>query len=404
MMDPIQVVLVGIGGYGNVYMKELLAFEAEEAVRLAAVVDPRPEGSSYYEALLNRSIPIYSDIESCFREVAADLTVISTPIQLHAEMTCCALAHGSHVLCEKPAAATLEEVDAMIEARDRYGKLVAIGYQWAYSPIFQALKSDIAAGAFGRPIRFKMAVLRPRGWSYYGRNQWAGRRIDERSGRWVLDSVANNASAHHLHILFFLLGQTWNSSAAPHFVEAELYRANDIENFDTSFIRAFAGETVEVLFYATHAVNREETRFRLEFEHAVVSYDDGDGRLRVACHDGTRKDYGPLDVPHSVKWESVLNAVREGGDVSCGLEAARAQTLCIHGAHRSMPSIASFPEQMTIIDQQLQATWVEGLSEAISLCYEGNMLTHEAGFDWAAAGEKVDLRSPGLEASHESIL
>jgi hypothetical protein len=57
------------------------------------------------------------------------------------------------------------------------------------------------------------------------------------AGLGIFDSPANNATAHFLHNMFYLLGATRETSAAPAVVQAELYRANAIENFDTAAIR-----------------------------------------------------------------------------------------------------------------------------------------------------------------------
>ncbi|WP_240419418.1 hypothetical protein [Paenibacillus periandrae] len=71
---------------------------------------------------------------------------------------------------------------------------------------------------------------------------------DEVSDMWVLDSVANNANEHFLHIMFFLLGETYDSSAMP---------------------------------YASHAVVREQTLLCFEFEDAIVEYDAEDGHFTL---------------------------------------------------------------------------------------------------------------------------
>ena len=89
--------------------------------------------------------------------------------------------------------------------------------------------------------------------------------------RWILDSIANNAAAHFLHNMFYVLGGGLNRSAVLRQVTAELYRANAIENFDTAAIRAVTAGGVETLFLATHATGSTlGPNLCYEFERATI--------------------------------------------------------------------------------------------------------------------------------------
>src|SRR5918992_777122 len=101
----------------------------------------------------------------------------------------------------------------MIRARDAAGRQVSIGYQWSFCPAIQRLAS---------------MVLWPRDETYYLRNKWAGR-LFTGQGHPVFDSPVNNACAHYLHNMFYVLGDRTDTSAVPARVTAELYRANSIE-------------------------------------------------------------------------------------------------------------------------------------------------------------------------------
>src|SRR5690606_17230028 len=107
--------------------------------------------------------------------------------------------------------------------------------------------------------------------AYYRRSGWAGK-IRDPEGRWILDSPANNAMAHDLHNMFYVLGKKTDESAVPAWVEAELYRAYPIENFDTAAVRCRTADGVDVLFYVSHVPLAEKGPvFSYEFERATVS-------------------------------------------------------------------------------------------------------------------------------------
>jgi predicted dehydrogenase len=193
----LRIALVGIGGYGASYVSELLKAGPEREVMIAGAIDPAPERCPMIDVLREDGVPVFADLEAFYQNEQADLVVISAPIQQHAPLTCMALAHGAHVLCEKPLAGSLADVERMIAARNASGKQVAIGFQWSFSQAILSIKRDILAGRFGKPLDGKALVLWPRGLSYYQRNRWAGRiRADD--GSLVLDSPVNNATAHYL--------------------------------------------------------------------------------------------------------------------------------------------------------------------------------------------------------------
>ncbi len=395
MTETVSVALVGAGGYGDFYLRTLLAEAATQHVQFVGVIDPTIGGSAIESTLRAARIPRYPDLASFWQTASAQLVVIAAPIHFHAPYTCDALAHGASVLCEKPLCATLQEARTMDEAQQTYGGFVAVGYQWSFSAAIQALKQDILAGVLGAPQRFKARVLWPRTATYYARNNWAGR-LRMPDGRWVLDSPVSNATAHYLHNLFYLLGENRESSAQPVTVQAELYHANPIENCDTAALRCTTAQGVEILYYASHAIpDTAGPRFHLEFDQGVVTYGTSDGQhapgLIVATFvDGRQKVYGDPFADDARKlWQSA-DAVRTGAPVACDLLAATAHVRAINGMHESMSTIQTFPTELTQQNEGL--TWVAGLQETLSAAYDQNQLPAELGsVTWARASKLVNM-------------
>ncbi|MBA3707304.1 MAG: Gfo/Idh/MocA family oxidoreductase [Planctomycetes bacterium] len=394
---PVSVALVGIGGYGETYLRGLLDDQKSHLVAMVAAIDPAPDRCSRLSDVQRRGIPVFPDLATYFKAGGgADLVVIASPIHLHAEQTCVALAHGSHVLCEKPLCSTVQDGERMMAAHRASGRHAAIGYQWSFSDAITALKRDIMSGRFGRPTLLKTKVLWPRTHSYYGRSPWAGA-MKAKNGAWVLDSPVNNATAHYLHNALFCLGAERDSSATPESVIAELYRANDITNFDTAVLRIHLSNGADLLYVASHAADPvTETVLSYRFERAVVGYRQGDPAITAVCTDGTRIDYAPAEVPDDLeKLWAMVAAIRGGASPACPPSAALAQTLCVNGAQRSMPEITVFPKDMvrTDGDGDARRCIVPGLHEALTRCYLEGRLPSELGFPWARPGRMVDVRS-----------
>jgi predicted dehydrogenase len=403
--EPISLVMIGVGGMGAAYLQALLERKDEDAFRIAGAVDPQPNRCKQYVEMRAMGVPCFVNLQDFYRNRRADLAVLSSPIQVHMPQTAFALAKGSHVLCEKPAAGTIQEVRAAIEAEKAAGRWVAVGYQWSFSPAVQALKADIRSGLFGAAKRFKCLYLWPRDEGYYARNDWAGKRRDA-EGAWVLDSPVQNAMAHDLHNMFYVLGKDKETSARPAEVEAELYRANAIENFDTAAARVRTEEGVELLFFVSHASDEDRGPVaRYEFEKAVVRCDSRTSGLWAEFPDGTRKDYGvPDGEPMNKLWQSIAGAREGGARPLCGLEAAASQTLCMNGIQDSMPDIRDFPaglvrivegpgaRRLAVETPGARRLVVEGLDAALAACYESERLPSEMGVPWSAKGTKIDLR------------
>jgi xylose dehydrogenase (NAD/NADP) len=94
---------------------------------------PRAHGS--YEALLN--------------DPEIDVIYISLPNHLHAEWTIKALRAGKHVLCEKPFALSLQEVDAMIAAAKESSRVLAEAFMYRHHPQTQMVKESVESGSIG---------------------------------------------------------------------------------------------------------------------------------------------------------------------------------------------------------------------------------------------------------------
>jgi predicted dehydrogenase len=95
---------------------------------------PRAHGS--YEALLN--------------DPEVDVIYNPLPNHMHAEWSIKAMRAGKHVLCEKPFALTLDEVDAMVAASKETGKVLAEAFMYRHHPQTLKVKEIVESGQLGR--------------------------------------------------------------------------------------------------------------------------------------------------------------------------------------------------------------------------------------------------------------
>lgn len=391
MSEALSVVLSGIGGYGEHYLPALLD-DPRGRVRIAGAVDPNPANCSRLADIERSGVPIYPSMEAFYEKSGAELAILSSPLHLHAEQTCLALARGSHVLCEKPLCVTPADARRMIAARDAAQKHVAIGYQWSFSRAVQKLKGDVLASVFGKPRRLRTLVLWPRDAGYYRRNGWAGR-IKTPAGAWVLDSPVNNACAHYLHHMLYVIGDAADRSAEPERLGAELYRANPIENYDTAALRGTTKGGAEFVLVVSHAVAASRgPEFVYEFERGTVSYSfASDAPITATLSDGNMRNYGTPAEDRNAKLWATVEAIREGRRPICGIEAAMAHTQCVWTAQQCVDAVAEFPKALVRVEERggKRFTSVSGLDEVMDRCYREAKLPSETGAAWAKRGREV---------------
>ena len=316
------------------------------------------------------------------------------PIDLHLPYTEQALNAGKAVICEKPAAGSVDDVDRMINARDRSGLPVAIGFQDIYQPSVEVLKRRLVAGEFGGPVGARVIGCWPRSERYFTRNDWAGRL--RRNGRWVMDSPANNALAHFIHLTLFLLGERADAAAKPTNVAAELYRANPIENYDTCSLRytVGAGDVPLTVAFTHAAAVALEPEIVIHLERATVRYLSG-RHVEIKTPQGTERL--PLSSrPHRHMLKAFARWVRDGAGSVLGssLEMARQHVVAVNAASEAAVVHDIGPRYVKTVeapDGWPQRT-VDGVNPAMAACYDEGSLLHETGLaPWAQPATSMHI-------------
>jgi xylose dehydrogenase (NAD/NADP) len=87
--------------------------------------------------------------EALLADPAIDIVYIPLPNHLHCEWTVRALEAGKHVLCEKPLALSVEDVDRIGDACRRTGKVAAEAFMYRHHPLTQAVQDVLASGRLG---------------------------------------------------------------------------------------------------------------------------------------------------------------------------------------------------------------------------------------------------------------
>jgi predicted dehydrogenase len=149
---------MGTGGIGSYHVRLWRDVHDAEVVGVYDV-DPLAAKRVAEEFGVTR---VYSSMEDALDGPEADAVDICTPNNAHKACVLAALGAGKHCLCEKPLAATAGEIEEMIAARDRSGKLLMTTQHLRFEPSAQALKRLVAAGRLGEIYHTRAWWLRRR--------------------------------------------------------------------------------------------------------------------------------------------------------------------------------------------------------------------------------------------------
>lgn len=367
-----KVLLVGANGYGSRFLEPLFDMHKEGRITFEGIVTR--SDFPMQDELKAAGISAYKTLDAFYAEHNADMALISTPAFLHKEQSIYCVEHGTHVLCEKPAAPTVEEVEAMLCAEKKTGKFIAIGYQRCFSEAILTLKRDILDGVFGKHLSSKVLVVSPRKYVYYARGGGYAGQVYTKDGRMVLDSPASNACAHYMQEILFLFGSEMDTTADPTLIGGECLRANDITNFDTCALKMTVQGDVPVFFGATHAAEASAPLMvRHQFENGYVTIEDG--LLKAVFKDGTVKVYGdPTADQYTTKILHCLDAIKNGTTPVCTVKTALAHIKVIADIYHMIP-VVDFAENEKVYEED--RVYVSGLREKLLEAFDRACLLSE---------------------------
>ena len=97
------------------------------------------------------SVPhAFGSYEEMLASDTIDAVYIPLPTSQHVEWAIKAADAGKHVLVEKPLALKADEIDAVIEARDRNRVVVTEAFMVTYAPVWRKVRELLKDGAIGR--------------------------------------------------------------------------------------------------------------------------------------------------------------------------------------------------------------------------------------------------------------
>ena len=276
------IALVGLGSYSRTRLAP--ALQETQNCRLAGIVTGTPaktdEWTKKYD-IPKENVYDYKTFDRIADNKDIDVVYVVLPNSMHEEFVVRAAQAGKHVICEKPMAITPKACQNMIDACQKAGKQLAIGYRLHYEPFTQEVMRLGQQKVFG-PIKF---IESSDAFRINDPNQW--RMKKDMAGGGALMDVG----------IYAVQGTRYVTGEEPVSVTAQFSPKTEPQKFK---------DVEETMFwqfqFPSGAVSNSSTSYTAGVERLYVSCQDGWFELSPAFGYGPlkgRTSKGIIEKPHT---------------------------------------------------------------------------------------------------------
>ncbi|MEJ5239385.1 MAG: Gfo/Idh/MocA family oxidoreductase [Limisphaera sp.] len=193
--DPLNVALIGCGAIA--LQNHLPGLALCPNVRLAALCDTDP--ARLEAARQQTGAPqVTRDYRELIERDDIHAVIIATPNVTHAPIALAAVAHGKHVLCEKPLAMNAEEAWTMARAAEKAGVRHMTAFTYRFVPAMRYLAHLVRRGDLGTVYHFRACRLQD-----WGRRGLGWRQVRALAGTGELGDMLS----HRIDFAHLLVGR-----------------------------------------------------------------------------------------------------------------------------------------------------------------------------------------------------
>jgi len=239
-----------------------------------------------------------------------DVVDICTPPTTHLDMAAAALARDRHVICEKPVAGSLADVDRLADAEAASaGRLMPI-FQYRFGDGAGRLRHLMDRDLVGPAHVASVETFWHRGGDYYDTSPWRGTLARELGGVCAMHAI------HAYDLLLTLLGPARSVYART------ATRLHPVETEDCAAVVVEFVSGALATLTATLGSARELSRMRIHFEH--LSVESGSSPYGGSAEPWTIE---PMTPDSAARIDAALAGYTEGGDLLTSQLAAFADAL-----------------------------------------------------------------------------
>ena len=300
---PIKIGLMGCGlvaSYGH-----LPAIAKTDGVQLHALFDI-DEARMKLLAAEHGNPAVFTDIDAFFNS-GIDAVVVTSPAPAHLSNVLKAAEYRKPVLCEKPLAMNEAESITMIDAMQKAGQPLYIGFTYRFSPAAVKIRELVRSGAIGRVMDLRLIYVWDLHGKYITRDGTSTQVHPRYLGRMIEGGPIVDCGVHQID-----LARWWLGSEVAHQETVGIW-LEDYEAPDHVYLHmdhaSGAHTLVEISYSYGHTAKLIRPQFKYELigTEGVILYDREDRRFEVYDKNGVTK----LEWTHEKNFEGMYAAFRD---------------------------------------------------------------------------------------------
>jgi predicted dehydrogenase len=341
-MDKIRCAVIGMGRSGKDIHARFISEELSDRFELVAVVDPLPKRRENAKTVFG--CDTYADYSQLFDRNDIDLVIIATPTNLHCKISVSLMESGFDVICDKPAANTVSEIDKMIETKNRTGKRLMIFQNWALGLGTLKIEEIVKSGVLGRIVQttIHMNDFRRR-WDWQTVLKFGGGNIFNK-GSHAIDFAMHLLDIKKVPEKVYAVMDIVNAAGDADDYTKIVFETENCKTVDIelSNAEAFSDQSIRVQGEngSLLCIERDQVKWRYllsgenqkhELDTTPIVNDEGEPaycKETIKWHDEEWKmSRDNKDFASSVKifYDNVWNVIRSSGDIRCTPELSKIQ-------------------------------------------------------------------------------
>jgi len=319
-MDRLGVGIIGCGAVAEEYIK---AFGQDERSEIRALVAPNRAEAERYRDRYELKCAIETDAAIMLGRKDVDIVVVCTPHNTHTEYAVVAAEAGKHIIIEKPAALTPQDIQRQQQAVKKAGVKTLVGFVLHWNPLLMSIDRLISQGAFGRIFMVEVDYMH-RIWltpeqKWYGSREQSGTAILT-GGCHAIDALRWFARCEVEHVSAYQV-KTENPIEYPGTISVNIKFADGMVGRSTTTFDARMPYRFNIGIYGTEGTLRNDELF------APKLFPGQDNFMKIPCilPDSADVAHHPFEGEVAHFLDCIINDERPYPDLE---DAAKTHAVC----------------------------------------------------------------------------